>query len=265
MPGEVRCQVRGCANDVSGTVLKRYRVCEEHLREPEVLIDGQPQRFCRQCRKFHLLNRFEGNNRNCLEKLLKHNHRRRVKRQQRKEVSEDDPQCFSSLMETFEESASDGDQSISPSLQLEFNRLRKLQRRYNPVSSSSLDNTASTAMYMADGMNAENSYRERPMDGQSETNSPNNCGCARMISRHRSPSNLNSTASTSFEAETDTQGNGAGDEGFSCFNLLDQGPSEWHPTLLNHADLHICAGEGCFVCIAACARSEPRSKAMRFA
>mmetsp|Transcript_11182 Transcript_11182/g.28651 ORF Transcript_11182/g.28651 Transcript_11182/m.28651 type:complete len:227 (+) Transcript_11182:211-891(+) len=160
MPGEVRCQVRGCANDVSGTVLKRYRVCEEHLREPEVLIDGQPQRFCRQCRKFHLLNRFEGNNRNCLEKLLKHNHRRRVKRQQRKEVSEDDPQCFSSLMETFEESASDGDQSISPSLQLEFNRLRKLQRRYNPVSSSSLDNTASTAMYMADGMNAENSYRE---------------------------------------------------------------------------------------------------------
>jgi len=75
------------------------------------------------------------------------------------------------------------------------------------------------------------SLGRRPMDGQSETNSPNNCGRARMLSRHRSPSNLNSTASTSFEAETDTQGKGADDEGFSCFNFLEQGPSEWvHPS-----------------------------------
>lgn len=56
---------------------QRYRICRDHLRSFAILVDGEPQRFCQQCGRFHLLNAFDGNKRNCRARLAQHNRRRR--------------------------------------------------------------------------------------------------------------------------------------------------------------------------------------------
>jgi hypothetical protein len=48
---------------------QRYRICRDHLRSFAILVDGEPQRFCQQCGRFHLLNAFDGNKRNCRARL----------------------------------------------------------------------------------------------------------------------------------------------------------------------------------------------------
>jgi hypothetical protein len=58
-------------------VQRRYRVCEEHLRTPQLMIEGVSSRFCQQCGKFEPLSSFDGAKRSCRARLQRHNARRR--------------------------------------------------------------------------------------------------------------------------------------------------------------------------------------------
>lgn len=73
----------GCGKDL--TALKeyhqRYRICEVHIKLPQVLKDGRLQRFCQQCGRFHDLSAFDGARKSCREQLGKHNARRRRRAQ----------------------------------------------------------------------------------------------------------------------------------------------------------------------------------------
>jgi len=77
------CQVAGCCNDL--THLKeyhqRYRICEVHIKLPQVIKDKRLQRFCQQCGRFHDLSAFDGSRKSCREQLSKHNARRRRRAQ----------------------------------------------------------------------------------------------------------------------------------------------------------------------------------------
>nr|AGI62055.1 SQUAMOSA promoter-binding-like 7 [Erycina pusilla] len=75
---KVSCLVDGCANDLSNCreYHRRHKVCEVHSKTPIVLVGGQEQRFCQQCR-FHLLVEFDDVKRSCRKRLDGHNRRRR--------------------------------------------------------------------------------------------------------------------------------------------------------------------------------------------
>lgn len=246
---EVRCQFKGCTNDLLGTVLRRYRVCDRHLAEPVVVQDGLKQRFCRQCRKFHPLERFEGDNRNCLEKLQKHNQRRRAKRQQKK-ATRDEALASDSTPETPDPSVSD-DKSVPASLRMEFLKLRRLQKDYHPLSSSNSLLTNSTALHQSwdptrDG-NVESNYVElRSYDGQSETNASDSPDGAISPVQLLSWSSFEEP-SPSNEGRPSPAGSNVG-EVSDCFRLMEEGPQAWKSTLRPHDCMHICAGRGCFLC-----------------
>ncbi|KAL4540352.1 hypothetical protein Ndes2526A_g03339 [Nannochloris sp. 'desiccata'] len=73
------CHVVGCNLGLGpqAEYYQRYRICKEHLRSTALLVDGAPQRFCQQCGKFHDLDAFDGDKRNCRARLAQHNSRRR--------------------------------------------------------------------------------------------------------------------------------------------------------------------------------------------
>jgi len=75
------CQVPYCNADLYK--LSRFnircKICDEHRLADEVEIDGQSQRFCQQCNRFHPLSEFDKNRRGCRDKLAKHNLRRHQK------------------------------------------------------------------------------------------------------------------------------------------------------------------------------------------
>ncbi len=73
------CHVVGCNLGLGpqAEYYQRYRICKEHLRSAALLVDGIPQRFCQQCGKFHDLDAFDGDKRNCRARLAQHNSRRR--------------------------------------------------------------------------------------------------------------------------------------------------------------------------------------------
>lgn len=73
------CHVVGCNLGLGpqAEYYQRYRICKEHLRSAALLVDGVPQRFCQQCGKFHDLDAFDGDKRNCRARLAQHNSRRR--------------------------------------------------------------------------------------------------------------------------------------------------------------------------------------------
>ncbi|WIA40659.1 hypothetical protein OEZ86_004365 [Tetradesmus obliquus] len=73
------CQVPGCGRDLAGLkeYHQRYRICDVHIKLPQVMKDGRLQRFCQQCGRFHDLAAFDGNRKSCREQLQKHNARRR--------------------------------------------------------------------------------------------------------------------------------------------------------------------------------------------
>ncbi|GMH44110.1 hypothetical protein BSKO_12044 [Bryopsis sp. KO-2023] len=77
--GPLVCQVQGCNRDLSQEkkYYKRYRVCMEHLKMQAIYVDGELARFCQQCGRFHDLSKFDGQKRNCRERLSQHNRRRR--------------------------------------------------------------------------------------------------------------------------------------------------------------------------------------------
>lgn len=81
--GKLACQVPGCGKDLTGLkeYHQRYRICEVHIKLPQVMKEGKLQRFCQQCGRFHDLNAFDGNRKSCREQLSKHNARRRRRAQ----------------------------------------------------------------------------------------------------------------------------------------------------------------------------------------
>ncbi|PRW60923.1 squamosa promoter binding [Chlorella sorokiniana] len=77
--GPLVCQVEGCgaALDNLREYHQRYKVCEEHLKMPFIIKDGQQLRFCQQCGRFQPLSDFDGEKRSCRVRLQRHNARRR--------------------------------------------------------------------------------------------------------------------------------------------------------------------------------------------
>lgn len=73
------CLVDGCVSDLSNCrdYHKRHKVCEAHSKTPLVTIEGQEQRFCQQCSRFHSLGEFDDSKRSCRKRLDGHNRRRR--------------------------------------------------------------------------------------------------------------------------------------------------------------------------------------------
>nr|XP_043606369.1 squamosa promoter-binding-like protein 13A [Erigeron canadensis] len=73
------CLVDGCTADLSNSkeYHRRHKVCEVHSKTPEVSINGQKQRFCQQCSRFHSLEEFDEGKRSCRKRLDGHNRRRR--------------------------------------------------------------------------------------------------------------------------------------------------------------------------------------------
>eukprot|EP00193_Tetraselmis_chui_P005874 CAMPEP_0177764830 /NCGR_PEP_ID=MMETSP0491_2-20121128/7632_1 /TAXON_ID=63592 /ORGANISM="Tetraselmis chuii, Strain PLY429" /LENGTH=410 /DNA_ID=CAMNT_0019281067 /DNA_START=407 /DNA_END=1639 /DNA_ORIENTATION=+ len=83
----LECRVEGCGVDLaplkalSKTDYRvRYKICDEHLKAPEVFTMGKKMRFCQQCTSLHELERFDGAKRSCKNRLNTHNTRRRKKR-----------------------------------------------------------------------------------------------------------------------------------------------------------------------------------------
>ncbi|KAI9389824.1 hypothetical protein POPTR_008G097900v4 [Populus trichocarpa] len=78
-PQTTYCQVYGCNKDLSSSkdYHKRHKVCEVHSKTPQVIVDGNEQRFCQQCSRFHLLVDFDDGKRSCRKRLAGHNERRR--------------------------------------------------------------------------------------------------------------------------------------------------------------------------------------------
>ena len=79
--GPVMCQVDGCVTDLTGLkeYHNRYKICQYHLKIPSIIREGNKQRFCQQCGRFHNLNEFDGDKRSCRARLQRHNARRRKK------------------------------------------------------------------------------------------------------------------------------------------------------------------------------------------
>nr|AGI62054.1 SQUAMOSA promoter-binding-like 6 [Erycina pusilla] len=77
----VCCQVKGCEADIKELkgYHRRHRVCLRCANASSVLLDGEENRYCQQCGKFHVLLDFDEGKRSCRRKLEKHNRRRRRK------------------------------------------------------------------------------------------------------------------------------------------------------------------------------------------
>jgi hypothetical protein len=53
--------------------------CETCLKTSSIVRDGERERFCQQCGRFHPLEDFDGDKRSCRIRLMRHNNRRRKK------------------------------------------------------------------------------------------------------------------------------------------------------------------------------------------
>jgi hypothetical protein len=58
---------------------RAVRICEMHLRAPQVLLDGAACRYCQKCGAFQPLKAFSGANRTCAKQLATQTRRRRVR------------------------------------------------------------------------------------------------------------------------------------------------------------------------------------------
>ncbi|GFR44462.1 hypothetical protein Agub_g5723, partial [Astrephomene gubernaculifera] len=76
---EVCCLVKGCHADLSRSkaYYRRFRICEAHMKSMSLSIEGRSCRFCQQCGKFHLVEEFDGLNRNCRKALMIRFYKRR--------------------------------------------------------------------------------------------------------------------------------------------------------------------------------------------
>ncbi|EFJ24337.1 hypothetical protein SELMODRAFT_59884, partial [Selaginella moellendorffii] len=74
------CQALGCRADLSTAkhYHRRHKVCEMHSKASTVTAaNGETQRFCQQCSRFHALLEFDEGKRSCRKRLADHNRRRR--------------------------------------------------------------------------------------------------------------------------------------------------------------------------------------------
>ncbi|WCJ30813.1 squamosa promoter binding protein-like 4 [Euphorbia peplus] len=73
------CQAEKCVADLSDLkpYYRKHRICENHSKAQIVLVDGNMQRFCQQCSRFHDLSEFDDTKRSCRRRLAGHNNRRR--------------------------------------------------------------------------------------------------------------------------------------------------------------------------------------------
>ncbi|GFR48875.1 hypothetical protein Agub_g10718 [Astrephomene gubernaculifera] len=80
----LRCKVEGCNANLENApkTHQRFRLCNEHIKAPCILVDGVRSRFCQQCSRFHPLVEFEGLNRTCRVMLAKNRARQRSQAQQ---------------------------------------------------------------------------------------------------------------------------------------------------------------------------------------
>lgn len=55
-------QIAGCGKDLWGakSYYQRFRLCQDHLNLPSLLINGAASRFCQKCLYFHPLEEFDG-------------------------------------------------------------------------------------------------------------------------------------------------------------------------------------------------------------
>ncbi|XWS47793.1 hypothetical protein CRYUN_Cryun13aG0015600 [Craigia yunnanensis] len=76
---QVSCLVDECNSDLRNCrdYHRRHKVCELHSKTAQVMINGQKQRFCQQCSRFHSLGEFDEGKRSCRKRLDGHNRRRR--------------------------------------------------------------------------------------------------------------------------------------------------------------------------------------------
>ena len=64
-------------NDSVLTILvQRYRICRIHMNALEMILNGNPVRFCQQCGRLHSVDEFEGAHRSCAKRLRQHAVRR---------------------------------------------------------------------------------------------------------------------------------------------------------------------------------------------
>ncbi|KAL6190593.1 hypothetical protein ACLB2K_036987 [Fragaria x ananassa] len=73
------CQVEGCSIDLSSAkdYHRKHRICANHSKSPNVIVNGVERRFCQQCSRFHGLSEFDEKKRSCRRRLSDHNARRR--------------------------------------------------------------------------------------------------------------------------------------------------------------------------------------------
>ncbi|GIL53303.1 hypothetical protein Vafri_8923 [Volvox africanus] len=76
---DVCCLVKGCHADLANSkaYYRRFRICEAHMKSLSLSIEGRSCRFCQQCGKFHLVEEFDGANRNCRKALMIRFYKRR--------------------------------------------------------------------------------------------------------------------------------------------------------------------------------------------
>ncbi|XVF16175.1 hypothetical protein REPUB_Repub10bG0008800 [Reevesia pubescens] len=81
---KMTCSVDGCKSELGKyrEYYRRHRVCENHSKDPVVIVGGEEQRFCQQCSRFHGLGEFDEEKRSCRKRLDGHNRRRRKSRPQ---------------------------------------------------------------------------------------------------------------------------------------------------------------------------------------
>eukprot|EP00193_Tetraselmis_chui_P022595 CAMPEP_0177796308 /NCGR_PEP_ID=MMETSP0491_2-20121128/26710_1 /TAXON_ID=63592 /ORGANISM="Tetraselmis chuii, Strain PLY429" /LENGTH=444 /DNA_ID=CAMNT_0019319223 /DNA_START=244 /DNA_END=1577 /DNA_ORIENTATION=+ len=87
-----RCQIQSCQADLthSKPYCRRYKLCENCIREDAVLVRGTEMRFCQQCSLLHRVTEFDGKKRSCRMKLERH--KIRARRQRATQLSQaDDP------------------------------------------------------------------------------------------------------------------------------------------------------------------------------
>ncbi|GLI59717.1 hypothetical protein VaNZ11_001661, partial [Volvox africanus] len=76
---DICCLVKGCHADLANSkaYYRRFRICEAHMKSLSLSIEGRSCRFCQQCGKFHLVEEFDGSNRNCRKALMIRFYKRR--------------------------------------------------------------------------------------------------------------------------------------------------------------------------------------------
>ncbi|KAL4515981.1 hypothetical protein Ndes2526B_g00695 [Nannochloris sp. 'desiccata'] len=85
------CQVAGCEHTLVTAYAKKYRVCNVHVKSPQVHIHDDVQRFCQKCSRFHPVAEFDGYRRTCRIRLAQHNTRRRLIRAMQRADRESSP------------------------------------------------------------------------------------------------------------------------------------------------------------------------------